>query len=111
MHITFDQIDGFVRVYDGTKCIVLILAEKYDFIYNRTRYLKGVRSGTTYIISHNHAKTKVDSYDSLPQEKTLTFHNVFINIKSVWNKDQNHYYCNIFLEKYFCELPRNNDNK
>ena len=26
--------------------------------------------------SHNHAKIKVDSYDSLPFEKTLTLHNV-----------------------------------
>ena len=31
-------------------------------------------------------------------EKTLTSHNVTILIKSVLNKDQNHYYYNIFLE-------------
>ena len=29
-----------------------------------------VESGITYIISHNYARVKVDSYDSLPPEKT-----------------------------------------
>ena len=60
--------------------------------------------------SHNYAKTKFDSFDSLPLEKTLTYH-VMIYIKSVWNKDQNHYYYNIFLEKCFYQLPKNNDIK
>ena len=41
---------------------------------------------------------QVDSYDSLPPEKTLTFH-VIILLKSVFNKDKNNYYYNIFLEK------------
>ena len=45
-------------------------------------------------------KIKVDSYDSLSIEKTLALHNVIIHIKSFLNKDQNHYYYNIFLEKY-----------
>ena len=44
---------------------------------------------------HNYARIKVDSYNSLPQEKTLTFHNVTIPIKS----DENNYYYNLFLER------------
>ena len=36
---------------------------------------------------------------SLFLEKTLTFHNVIILIKPVFNQNQNHYYYNIFLEK------------
>ena len=39
---------------------------------------------------HNYVKINVDLYDSLPLEKTLTFHYARINMKSVWNKDQNH---------------------
>ena len=31
------------------------------------------------------------------QKKTLTFHTVIMHIKSIWNKDQGHYYFNIFL--------------
>ena len=41
-----------------------------------------------YVISHNYAKITVDSFDSLPQEKTLTLDNVIILIKSVYNKDK-----------------------
>ena len=36
---------------------------------------------------------------SLFLEKTLTFRNVIILIKPVFNQNQNHYYYNIFLEK------------
>ena len=32
-------------------------------------------------------------------QKTLTFHNIAILIKSVVNKNENEYYYNIFLEK------------
>ena len=64
-------------------------SEKYDFIYNRIRYLISVKSDITYAISHNYAKIKVDSFDSLPLEKTMTFHNVIILIKSAFNKDKN----------------------
>ena len=58
-----------------------------------------VKSGITYIIFHNYAKAKVDSYFSLPLEETIPFHNVIILIKSVLNKAKNNYYYNIFLEK------------
>ena len=42
---------------------------------------------------------RIDSYNSLPIQKVLTFHNVVILIKSVVNKNKNEYYYNIFLEK------------
>ena len=53
LHIRFDRIHGFTRVYDGNRYLVLFGSEKYDFIYNRIRYLMGVKSGITYVISHN----------------------------------------------------------
>ena len=67
------QIDLF-RVYDGTKYLVLFGVEKYDSIYNRVRYLIVVKSVVTYIISHDFARIKVASYDSLSLEKISTFH-------------------------------------
>ena len=97
-------IDG---VFDGTRYLVLIGSEKYGFIYNIIRYLIEVKSGITYVISHNYAKLTVDSYDLLPLEKTTTFHNAIILIKSAFNKDKNNYNYNIFLEKASDELPRN----
>ena len=40
LHIRFDKIDGFIRVHDGTRYLVLFGGEKHDFIYNRIRYLR-----------------------------------------------------------------------
>ena len=48
--ISFDKIDRFIRVYDGTRYLVLFGSEKYDSIYNRIRYLISLKSGFTYII-------------------------------------------------------------
>ena len=56
--------------------------------------------------SHNYATIKIDSDDNLPLEKTLTLHNVFMLIKSVFNKKQNQYYYNVFLEKCSYELAK-----
>ena len=55
----FDKINGMIRVYDGTRYLILFGSEKYDLIYSRIRYLIGVRSG--------------DSYDSLPLGKKKDF--------------------------------------
>ena len=97
--IRFDKIDGLIRVYVGTRYLVLFGAEIFDLIYKRIRYLIGVESGITYVISHSYVKIKVDSYDSLPLEKALTFYNVMILIKSGFNKDKNNYYYDLFLQK------------
>ena len=90
LRISFDKVDGFISVYDGTRCSPLFGSEKYDFIYIRIRYFLRVRSGIAYVISHNYAKVKVNSYNSLPLEKQLTSHNVIILVKLVFNENQNH---------------------
>ena len=41
----------------------------------------------------------------------MTFHNEIILIKSVFNKNQNHYNYNIFPEKGSYQLTENVDNK
>ena len=106
LHITFDKTDGFIRIYDGTKYLVLFSFEKYDAMYNRIRYLISPKSSITYVFYHYYAKTKVDSYGSLPIERILTLHNVIILIKSVLNKDKSHYYYNIFLERCSYQLAK-----
>ena len=87
------------------KYLVLFRPEKCDAIYNRIRYLISEKSGITYVIYQNYAIFKVDSYDSLRLEKTLTFRNVIL-IKSVFNKDQSNYYRNILLEKFSYQLAK-----
>ena len=101
-----DIIDGFIIVCDGTRYLVLIGRKKYDTIFNKIRYLIEVKRGITYVIFHNYARIKVDSSDSLPLEKLQTIHNNIKRLKSVWNKDQNHYYYNTFFEKFFYKLVK-----
>ena len=61
LHLRFDKIDGFIRVHDRTRYLVLFGSEKDDSIDDRIRYLVSVKSDITYIISHNYAAMKVDS--------------------------------------------------
>ena len=46
LRIRFDKIDGFIRVYNRTRYVVLFAPEKYDAIFNRIRYLINQKSGT-----------------------------------------------------------------
>ena len=96
MCVTFNKVNGFIRVYEGSRRLILFGPEKYDAIYKLIRYPISQKSGITYAFSHNNARIKVDSYESLPLEKTLTFHIIRILIKLVFNKNQNHFYHNIF---------------
>ena len=94
LRIWFGKIDQIIKIYDGTRSLVLFRPESYDAIYNRIR-----KNGITDIINHNFARIRIDSYNSLPVEKILSFHNIIILIKSDANKNKNNYYYNIFLEK------------
>ena len=47
--IRFDKRDGSIRIYEGTRYLVLFGPEKYDAIYNRIRYLITLKSVITYI--------------------------------------------------------------
>lgn len=72
----------------------IVVAEKYDAIYDRIAYFIGLKTGITFAFSLNFAKTKIYSYGSLPLGE------IIIGIKLVFNKYQNHYcYITFFLEK------------
>ena len=89
--IRFDKTDGFIRVYNGIRDLVLFGDEKYDLIYNRIRYFIGEKSGIAYVISLYYANINVDLYDYLPKylQIKLTFHRVILLSKLVFNKDKN----------------------
>ena len=65
LRIRFDKIDGFIKVYDGTRYLVLFVGEKYDFIYNRIRYLIQVKRCIMDFISHNYVKIKKEFFKRL----------------------------------------------
>ena len=104
LRVRFDKINGFIRVYYGTRYLVLLGPEKYDANFNRVRYLIGVKNSVTYVISHDYAKIKVDSYDFLPLKKMLTFHNAIILIKSFLIKIE--ISTTILLKKGLHKLPK-----
>ena len=96
MHIWFKKIDGFIKIYDGIRYLALFALEKYNTIFDRINYLLSEKSDITYSSNENLAGIRIDSYNSLPIEKILTFHNVVILFNSVVNKNENNYYYNIF---------------
>ena len=103
-------------MYDGTRYLVLFVCEKDGFIYNRIRYVTSVKSDIRYVISHNYPKIKVYWYNSLPLEKTVTFHNVIVVLKSfnllsfficsVISQDNSSNYCKLLFQKASYELPK-----
>ena len=110
MRIRLDKIGGFIRIYDGTRNLTLFGSQKYDAVYDRIRYLISLKykykvASHTFFLTF-FAKIKLDSYDSLPIEKILTWHNVLIQIKSVLNKNKNHCYYRIYLEKCSYQLAK-----
>ena len=95
LRIQFDKIDGFIKIYVGVRYLVLL---EYNEIYDKIKYFVSKKSGITNNIDRNFARIRIDSYNSLPIERILTFHNVIILIKSVI-EEQKINYSNIFLEK------------
>ena len=81
MRIRFDEIDGFIKIHDKIRYLVLFDYSHCDKICNKIKYLVSDKSGITDSINHNFAKIRIDLYNSLPTEKILTFRNVIILIK------------------------------
>ena len=44
LRIRFDDVDGFIKVCDGIRYLVLFGSERYDAVYNRIRYLISQKS-------------------------------------------------------------------
>ena len=61
LRIRFDKIDGFIKIYDGVRYLVLFASERHNKIYDRIRYLLSKKSGITDFISHNFPKIRIDS--------------------------------------------------
>ena len=59
LHIRVNKIDGFIKIYDGTRYLVLFDPEEHDAIYNRIRYLISQKSCITNVFSHCFTKIKL----------------------------------------------------
>ena len=94
--IAFDKVDGFIKINNGIRYLVILESNE---IYDEIKYHISEKSGAADNNNYNFVRIRIDSYNFLPIEKALTFHNVIILIKSVVIENKNHYYYNIFLEK------------
>ena len=85
LRIRLDIIDGFIRIYDGTRYLTLFGSKEYEAISNKSRYLISLKKAS-HVFFSLFCEIKVDSSDSLPIEKTLTFDNIIILIKYVLSR-------------------------
>ena len=76
--IRFDDINGFITIYEGIRYLISYDYKKYNAIYDKIKYLISEKCGITDSINHNFARIRIDSYNSLPIDKTLTFHVVIL---------------------------------
>ena len=53
MRIRFGNVDGFIRIYDGTRYLVLFDPERYDGIYKRNKHIVSEKSSIKYSINNN----------------------------------------------------------
>ena len=88
LRIRFDKEGELTISFDRTRYLLLFGPEKYDVIYNRIRYLISQKNGITYVFFLIFMqKIKIDLFESLSLEKTLSLQNVIIILfKSVRNK-------------------------
>ena len=105
LYLIFNKVNGYFEEINGNKYLMLLRINEskekikiYGELWSKVN-LKSKKSGIKDSINHKFPIIRIDSYDSLPIEKILTFHNVIILIKSAVNKYKNNYYYNIFLEK------------
>ena len=92
LRIRFNKVDGKIKIYNGIRFLELsnsydlyneVYYRIYNAIFDRINYLISKKSGITDSINQNFVRIRIDSYNSLPIEKALTFHNVILLINSV----------------------------
>ena len=72
LRIRFDKIDGFIKIYNGIRYLVILCSSWFDKICESIKYLISEKNGIANIINHNFGRIRIDSYNSLPTEKILT---------------------------------------
>lgn len=67
LHITFDQVDGYIRKNDKTKYQELFYSnERDDRIFDRIKYHIKLSSNISLVSSHKHMNIEINSGDDLP---------------------------------------------
>ena len=69
LRIIFDKVDGFFGDYGEAKYLVLIYSEKYDAIFDRIRYILGLKSSISYVLLITMQKSRLIQMIISPQKK------------------------------------------
>ena len=81
----------------SNKYLALFLSnEKYDKVFDRTRYLIILKSNNSDVDSPKCMKIKINSDGDSPLDKTCNVHPVVILTESVFSKNHNYYYYQVF---------------
>ena len=65
LRIRFHEIDGFIKIHDKIRYLVLFDYSICDKICGKIKYLSG-KSCITDSMTHNFARITIDSFDYLP---------------------------------------------
>ena len=101
LRVRFDKIDDLLKFMiklDIQYYLIIVIVIKFVIRSNILCLIKE-KSGIADSINHNFGRIRIDSYDSLPIERILTFHDAIILIKLVVNKNKNQYYY-IFRKRF-----------
>ena len=74
LRIRFHKIDELIKIHNGVRYLLLFDCGWFDRTCDRSKYLICEKNDITDSINHNLARIRIDSYNSLPVEKILTFH-------------------------------------
>ena len=69
LRIRFNKIDGFIKIHDKTRYLVLFDNSYCDKICDKIKYLISEKSSIIDSINHNFVRIRNDPCNSLPIEK------------------------------------------
>ena len=73
LHIRFNEIDGFIKIYDGIRYLVSFDHGWFDKICVRIKFLLSEKNDIADSINHNFGIIRIDSNSYLPIKKYWLF--------------------------------------
>ena len=110
LYLILHEKDGYIEEINGYKYLIFASTDKskevltkYTELWNKIKNMIQKLNDKPGEYEKGFIKIKFDSYDNLPLNKLLKFHNLTIIVRPVFQED-NKYYPQFFLDKCFYEL-------
>ena len=72
LRIRYDEIDGFIKIHNRIRYLVLFDCGWFDKISDRIKYLISEKTGITDSINHNFESIRIDLFNSLPSIEKMS---------------------------------------